>query len=101
MLGSQIGLYLTRSSLDNNLKDLFYLINGRLEKSMLKYNYSGGEIISVQLLVYRVYYTDVVVELQSYNSTVLLGKNKDLVDVYTNMFSELYKDLIPFTFKLI
>ena len=58
------------------------MLLARLNDSMSNYSYSGDDIIRIQLLVYKVEYTDNVMEKPKLDLSLNnIGKNKDLIDV--------------------
>lgn len=63
MLGPQFGFYLPDSTLK---MDYFLSFHNnllfRLETSMLNYDYTGDDVITVQLLIYKVEYTENIIK---------------------------------------
>lgn len=100
MLGNQIGLDYVNSSniteLYNNLHDNLLL---RLESSMINYNFSGDQIIIIQLLAYKVEYTDVVHKSLDL-SIKALGYHKDLIDSNKNKVDSVFNKVLPPTMDL-
>ena len=100
MLGNQIGLDYVNSSntteLYNNLHDNLLL---RLEWSMINYNFNGDEIILIQLLAYKVEYTDVI-HKSLYLSIKALGYNKDLIEFNKNKVDIVFNKVLPPTMDL-
>ena len=102
MLGRQLGFFITDISTKiydfENLQDN---ITKRLESSMTEYRYTGDDVNSVQLLIYKVYYTDNIIKsLDNVFSLNSLGEKKDLVDI-TNKSSDLgFNKLLPSTMNL-
>ena len=68
----------------------------RVESSMTNYNFNGDDIIAIQLLVYKVEYTDTVnksLDLSLSN----LGYNKDLLDLGKTKFDLVFNKILPKT----
>lgn len=100
MLGQQTGFFLERP--DTEVKDLNNLhtnIHFRLENSMLNYNFSGEEIISVQLIFYEVKYTSNVVKTKGFTLKAL-GVNKDFVTTTSEKVDLGYNKLIPMSMDI-
>jgi len=80
-LNEQIGLcYTPNDDLFSLVKSLHYTVFSRLEKSMEFYKYSEWDILGIQLIIYRVDYTNIIIPIQKFTGG-LLGGHKDLVNV--------------------
>lgn len=82
MLGPQFGFYVSDSTMRFDFLQNFHNnILFRLETSMLNYNYTGDDIITVQLLIYNVQYNENIIKSpESIFTLKTLGLNKDLAD---------------------
>jgi len=75
-----------------------YSILFRLETSMLNYNYTGDDIITVQLLIYHVEYTENIIKSpESIFILQTLGLNKDLAETTVAKANLGYNKLLPLT----
>jgi hypothetical protein len=102
MLGSQLAYnlegVLDKSTYLDQLHDNILL---RLETSMLNYNFSGEDIIAVQLLAYQVEYTDKVIKkIHDEFSLKKLGLSYDLSNMNISTLNLGYNKLLPPTMNL-
>lgn len=100
MLGNQIGIdYISNqdiTSLHLNLHDNLLF---RLESSMLNYNFNGDEIVLIQVLAYKVEYSDVIhkkIDL----GIESLGYHKDLIDTRISNINKVFNKVLPQTMDL-
>ena len=60
-LGSQYTFHVKSSNERvNELNTMYKLILDRLREAMIKYNFTAGDIVSIQLLILELYYTDLI-----------------------------------------
>lgn len=100
MLGSQFGLdYVNTDDVLLLHKNLHNNLLLRLESSMTNYNFNGDEIIVIQLLLFKVEYTDTV--HKSMDLTIkTLGYNKDLLDVNQSNVNSVFNKVLPHNMDL-
>ena len=72
----------------------------RLESSMTNYNFNGDDLISVQLLAYKVDNAGGVKYIKPNLSLDSLGANRDLVDVNKTKFDSVFNRALPATMDL-
>lgn len=97
MLGNQIGLCYTDSQdidfLYISLHDNLLL---RLESSMINYNFNDDDIITIQLLAYKVVYTnDIQKSIKPLLTLDNLGHNKDLVESNKTKIDSVFSRVLP------
>ncbi len=102
MLGNQIGLNYQDCDniyyLHTNLHDNLLL---RLEFSMTNYNFKSDNIITIQLLAYKVEYTNTVQKKAKLDLTLNnLGENKDLVDGSKTIVDSAFNKILPVSMDL-
>nr|YP_009379212.1 DNA polymerase type B2 [Leptogium hirsutum]ARQ27106.1 DNA polymerase type B2 [Leptogium hirsutum] len=102
MLGSQLSFDVNDPSL--KLDYLYQLHNNiltRLETSMLNYNFTGDDIITIQFLIYKVYYNEKIIKSpQNIFTLNKLGLNKDLVDTTIDKINLGYNKLLPLSMEI-
>ena len=102
MLGKQIGFLIDDPSTKGiRFLELHNNVLFRLDSSMLNYNFTGDHIITLQLLFYKLQYTDKIIK--NVNNPIthgLLGDNKDLANVSKKTFDLECNNLIPLTMNI-
>jgi hypothetical protein len=97
-LGDQISIkHYSDDILLEDIKEYHNIIENRLNESMDIYNYSNILIQGIQIIVYRVDYTDIIKRKTKFSSN-LLGEHKDLVNV--SKTSEVLNKMIPLTMDI-
>ena len=102
MMGKQFAFMIKdNSSRESTLENLQKNILFRLETSMLNYNFSGDDLISVQLILFEVNYTDKVVKPLNKSFTIKnLEHNKDLLDISNEKTNLAYNNIIPLSMDI-
>ena len=68
---------------------------------MLNYNFSGDDLISVQLILFEVNYTDKVVKPLNKSFTIKnIEHNKDLLDISNEKTNLAYNNIIPLSMDI-
>ncbi len=102
MLGNQVNFefdHLTHKK--DSLENLHNIIILRLETSLLNYNYSGGDIIAIQLLIYKVEYTDKLIKYKpDIFSLRKVGISNKLTSITSNKLDLGYNKVLPQTMDL-
>ena len=97
MLGQQIGLCIsTLEEFEEEFYNLHVTLINQLESSMDIYKYKGGDIIILQLLIYRTGITEGKKKFSKFNVKTL-GEQSDLINVSET--KEVLNKLIPLTNK--
>ena len=92
MLGEQVGLDFEQSTLQD-IRDKVLIT---LQSTMENYNFNGDDIITIQLLVYQVEYSNTVHKSPKLDlSLVSLGDNRDLVSGSRGNVNLVLKKVIP------
>jgi hypothetical protein len=102
MLGRQYGLAISDYTLNfSSLSELHNLLIDRLRESMDEYKYTSDSISSIQIIAYKVRYTEGVTPLYTnmYNKDNL-GHNIDLIDIPKNHVSLVDYKILPLTMDL-
>lgn len=102
MLGNQIGLNYEDcqdfDSLHQYLHDNLIL---RLEFSITNYNFSGDDVITIQLLAYKVEYTNAVQKDAKLDFSLNnLAQNKDLINASKTKVDLVFNKILPPTMDL-
>ena len=67
-LGCQYILHIKDSSdRENTVRDMYNIILARIRECMIVYGFNAGEVVSVQLLVSELFYTDIVVKPKAFD----------------------------------
>lgn len=99
MLGFQVGFYIKENwDVNQYLLSMHDLMKLRIESSMHDYGYSGNDIISIQILVYKVNYTENVIK--SYNIFNTDNLDFDLVDTPKYKMNLVGHKILPLSMDL-